>query len=206
MLHRSLWEENLVLAKACLSHPFVRGLADGSLDREAFRRYVAQDAFFLRAFVRAYAIGAARCEDAEHAQGFYRFMGGAFEELKLHARYSASLGIELDNVEPMPAASAYTNFLLRTAWHESVAELAAAMAPCMRLYAYLGAELAKSREDGNPYDHWIETYSSSEFQQLAGDVEALLDAVAEDTPTVRRAYRYAMECEFNFFSAQLGGG
>jgi hypothetical protein len=52
MLHEILWQQNAGWAAACLRHPLVRGLADGTLDPEAFRRYVAQDAFFLNTFAR----------------------------------------------------------------------------------------------------------------------------------------------------------
>ena len=59
MLHQVLWDLNNDLAKACLNHPLVRGIADGTLDRDVFQRYIAQDTFFLRAFLRAYALAAA---------------------------------------------------------------------------------------------------------------------------------------------------
>jgi hypothetical protein len=65
MLHEIIWQQNVRLAEVCLHHPFVRGLADGTLDPEAFRRYVAQDTFFLNAFARAYALAAARSQDEE---------------------------------------------------------------------------------------------------------------------------------------------
>ena len=65
MLYEILWQQNTHLAEACLHHPFVRGLADGTLYPEAFRRYVAQDAFFLNAFARAYALAAARSQDGD---------------------------------------------------------------------------------------------------------------------------------------------
>ena len=51
-----LWSDNSELAQAALAHPFVRGLANGGLPRNAFQFYVAQDAFFLEAFARAYAV------------------------------------------------------------------------------------------------------------------------------------------------------
>ncbi|MBC7600053.1 MAG: hypothetical protein H7238_13685 [Polaromonas sp.] len=53
MLHDILWQENARLADDCLHHPFVRGLADGTLEPETFKRYVVQDAFFLNAFAAA---------------------------------------------------------------------------------------------------------------------------------------------------------
>ena len=52
--HRKLWEGSADLAKECLDHPFVRGLADGTLPEEPFRRYVAQDGYFLNVFLQAY--------------------------------------------------------------------------------------------------------------------------------------------------------
>jgi thiaminase/transcriptional activator TenA len=59
MLHDILWQKNARLADDCLDHLFVRGLADGTFDPETFKRYLAQDAFFLNAFARAYALAAA---------------------------------------------------------------------------------------------------------------------------------------------------
>jgi len=32
MLHEILWQQNVRLAEACLHHPFVRGLADGTVE------------------------------------------------------------------------------------------------------------------------------------------------------------------------------
>ncbi len=79
----------------------------------------------------------------------------------------------------------------------------AAMTPCMRLYAYLGQELAVSDHSRNPYREWIETYSTDEFEALAVELESLLDLLADDAPGVAIAYGYAMRCELDFFSASL---
>ena len=73
----------------------------------------------------------------------------------------------------------------------------------MRLYGYLGTELAKTVGAGNPYQQWITTYSGADFQALVTRVESLLDSIAEDTLAVRDAYEHAMRCELNFFSAML---
>ncbi len=203
MLHQVLWEANLDLARASLEQPFVQGLADGTLASGVFRVYVAQDAFFLRAFLGAYALGAARAGSLEQARTFHGFMGGVLEELDLHRGYAQRLGIDLDGVEPLPATRAYTDFLLRTAWSEGIDRILAAMVPCMRLYAWLGQGLAPRWREGHPYGEWIQAYSGEPFQALAAGIEALLDEVATDTPEVRDAYRYAMACEAAFFQAPL---
>jgi thiaminase/transcriptional activator TenA len=202
MLHDELWRANQDLVRACRDHPFVRGLERGTLPPEVFKRYVAQDAFYLEAFFRAYALAAARCE-GRHAMAvtFHRLMGGVLEELELHAAAARRLRIELADVVPYPSTVAYTKFLLATAWHRGLAETVAAMTPCMRLYAYLGQELAACRSDEHPYRDWIDTYSSDDMEALTVEIEAVLDSCAEDGPPVRDAYRYALQCEADFFSA-----
>ena len=203
MLHAALWQENGEIATACLRHPFVRGLADGSLDSAIFRRYVAQDAFFLHAFARAYALAAARSRDAEALSVFCELLNGVWKELQLHAAYSRELNIDTARVVPNPATAAYTDFLLATAWHGELGVTMAAMTPCLRLYNYLGNELVKNSHAGNQYQEWIATYSSGDFRELVTQLETLLDKLADSTAAVRDAYRYAMQCELNFFSAVM---
>ncbi len=213
MLHRMLWEANLDLARACLSHSFVSALGEGSLDAAAFRGYIAQDAFFLRAFVKAYALALARSQDLATATEFHGLIGGALEELELHRAYVGELGagelgpgelkIDLARVSPNRACRAYTDFLLRTAWHASLGEIAAAVTPCMRLYAYLGSHLTGKSHPQHPYRRWIESYSGADFERLAVRVEALLDRLGADSRPVRDSYRYAMQCELDFFSGAL---
>jgi thiaminase/transcriptional activator TenA len=203
MLHETLWQANRDLARACLELPFIQELADGCLEAAAFQCYVVQDAFFLNAFLRAYALAAAKCERLDQVATFRDLMSGVLEELDLHRSYAQSLGIDLNTVEPLPAARAYTDFLLRVAWSAGVDEIVAAMTPCMRLYAWLGAELAPQLYDDHPYGDWIQTYADPEFEALARRLEVLLDDIAIDTPAVRDAYRYAMICECDFFAAPM---
>ncbi len=206
-LHVTLWRENRALAEECLAHPFVRGLGNGSLDPEDFKHYVAQDAFFLRAFFSAYALAAVQAvERSAVIRRLHGLMRGVLDELKLHEGYAESLAIDLENIRPHRAARAYTDFLLRTAWTAEVGEIMAAMTPCMRLYAYLGQELAAGDHSQNPYRKWIETYSSEKFEAQARELESLLDQLADHTREVRFAYRYAMRCELDFFSASLAEG
>jgi len=203
MLHDMLWKSNLDLAQSCLAHPFVQALGDGSLSADLFHGFVAQDTFFLRAFQKAYALALARSEEPEMIAVFCDLIAGGTAELKVHHAYATELGISLQSVVPNPACGAYTDFLLRTAWHASLAEIVAAMTPCMRLYAYLGRDLVRTCGPHHPYRRWIETYSGDEFQGLADRLEALLDQVGADPRAVRDGYRYALECELDFFAAAL---
>ena len=99
------------------------------------------------------------------------------------------------------ATRQYTDFLLATAWGHSIGVTAVAMSPCMRLYAYLGQQLAKGGIPQHTYTNWIATYSGDEFEPLAQQLEALVDEHAKDTALIRSTYRYAMTCERDFFQA-----
>jgi thiaminase/transcriptional activator TenA len=91
--------------------------------------------------------------------------------------------------------------LLAVAALEPVGHIAAAMTPCMRLYAYLGQQLSAHTNPESPYREWVETYSSAEFEALARRLEALLDRYGSDHDRLAVLYHQAMELELRFFDA-----
>ena len=197
-----LWADNSDVAAQALANPFVRGLGDGSLRREDFARYVAQDAFFLESFARAYALALARSPDTQTLLELADLIAGVRAELGMHGSYAASWGIDMTVVEPAPATLAYTEFLLATASAAELGVIFAAMTPCMRLYAFLGAAL--DPRSAGPYAQWVETYADQSFEALACQLEGLLDKHADDTSAIRAAYRRAMVLELAFFEAAHG--
>ncbi|WP_414568829.1 TenA family protein [Nostoc sp. CCY 9925] len=200
-LSNELWAANQDLAKACLEHPFVQGIGDGTLEQAKFAYYVGQDAFFLEAFARAYSIAAAKAPDWVGFTTFHNLAGGVLAELELHSGYASQWGVNLHSVEPGAATRCYTDFLLATAWGTDVGLTAAAMSPCMRLYAFLGEQLAVNGIPNHQYEDWIRTYSSVDFEPLAQQLESLVENYARDNAVVHSTYRYAMLCEYDFFQA-----
>ncbi len=202
-LAAQLWKANGDWAGRILAHRFVQGLGDGTLPVASFKSYVAQDAYFLEAFARAYAFCLAHGTSRDDLYGFSELIAGVLDELKLHKTYTERLKVSLDGVTPIAATQAYVDFLLDTAGRGNLGETIAGMTPCMRLYAFLGQALA--RMDVAPaYADWVKTYADPGFEALAVRLEGLLDLHAADTPTVRANYRRAMELEYGFFDANLG--
>jgi thiaminase/transcriptional activator TenA len=198
-LSARLWSDNADVAADVLAHPFVRGIGDGSLARELFAGYIAQDAFFLESFARAYALALARSTDTSTLLTLADLLAGVRQELGLHASYAATWGIDMAGVEPLPATLVYTEFLLATACTQELGVIYAAMTPCMRLYAWLGSSLDSGT--AGPYTQWVQTYADPGFDEIACSLERLLDEQAGDTPAVRTAYRRAMLLELAFFEA-----
>ncbi|MGV0578039.1 TenA family protein [Mycolicibacterium elephantis] len=203
-LAEQLWSENADVVAEVLANPFVRGIGDGSLDRDLFAGYVAQDAYFLESFARAYALALARGPDTTSLLTFADLLAGVREELRLHESYAASWGIDMANVQPAPATLAYTEFLLATAATGGVGVVCAAMTPCMRLYAHIGTTL--DADTAGPYRQWVETYADPGFEEVAALLEKLLDRHVDDLAAARVAYRRAMRLELAFFDAALKPG
>ena len=202
-LSHSLWHRNRALAEAALEHLFVQGIASGELPRATFDYYVGQDAAFLDAFCRAYALAVAKSPDQHGLIAFKELLDGAVDELRLHTGYAARWRVDLQQAAD-PATAAYTDFLVAVAALEPVGHIAAAMTPCMRLYACLGQRLAAHTKPESPYREWVETYSSGEFEALARRLEGLLDRYGGDHDRLAVLYRRAMELELRFFDAAVG--
>ncbi|KUI06246.1 TenA family transcriptional regulator [Mycolicibacterium acapulense] len=203
-LAAQLWTENADVVAEVLANPFVRGIGDGSLDRDLFAGYIAQDAFFLESFARAYGLALSRSADTATLLTFADLLAGVRDELGLHASYAASWGIDMAGVEPAAATLAYTEFLLATAATADVGVVCAAMTPCMRLYAHVGVTL--DAETAGPYAQWVQTYADPGFDEVASLLERLLDQQAVDVSAARVAYRRAMRLELAFFDAAFKRG
>lgn len=172
-----LWATARPAALALLhNHPFIRRLADGSLDDGAWNRFVSQDAAFLHAFKQAYAAAAAAATatgDDEAAATCRRLAASVDDELKLHAACGAA------PVSTLPATDAYCAFLAQVCESpRDVVTILTAMAPCSRLYGWLGVRLKEAGADGGARSTgaaWIDTYAGAAYHAAPQAKEALLD-------------------------------
>ena len=198
------------------AHPFVRGIGDGTLPEEKFRRYVRQDYLFLIDYGRLLSLGAARAPRLAWMRRFSALAESVLEtEMDLHRQYAERWGIsveELESERTAPATDAYCDFLLRTAALGDFGELAAALAPCMWGYAEIGQALAAAGlPDHEGYAEWIAMYASDEFEQLAAWARELLDAAAEGTGDAGRqrmqsAFMASSEHELAFWESAFSAG
>jgi len=190
-------------------HPFVRGIADGTLDAQRFRFYVRQDYLFLIDYGRLLALACARAPRLQWMARFAELARSTLHtEMQLHRDYAAQWGIsnaELEHEQPQAATRAYTDFLLRTAVLSDFAELIAALLPCMWGYSELGKRLAdKPAPAEERYARWIEMCSDQEFAQLAGwcreVCDQAADGAAQDGRTrMREAFLASSRHELAFF-------
>ncbi len=198
-----------------VDHPFVRGLADGTLPEPVFRAYLVQDYLFLIQFARAFALAAYksdRLEDMRQATGGLDAILNL--EMGLHVRYCADWGIAeaaLEAAEEHPHTVAYTRYVLDTGMAGDLLDLHVALAPCMLGYGEIGARLLRdpaTKRDGNPYLDWIEMYGGDEFQAAARAEQEVIDRLfarrgsPARLPDLRRIFATATRLEESFW--QMG--
>ena len=167
------------------AHPFVRGIADGSLPIDRFAFWIRQDYLFLIEYCRLFALAAARAPDLETLRRFADLLQATVSvEMDLHRAYAREFGIdaaELERETMVPTTRAYTDFLVRTAAVGELAELAAALLPCMWGFSELGLALARGPQPSDArYARWIEMYADPEFAALADWCRELVDRLAQE--------------------------
>ena len=196
-------------------HPFLRGIADGTLTLERFSFYVRQDYLFLIEYARLLALGAARSPDLATMTRFSELTAEILTtEMDLHRSFAAELGIsanELEAESPAPTTQGYTDFLVRTAAQGDFGELAAALLPCMWGYAEIGQVLARAgRSPDQRYARWVDMYASAEFAELAAWCRTLVDrlgaALGDDgRARLQRAFLTSSRYELAFWEMAWTG-
>jgi thiaminase/transcriptional activator TenA len=189
-----LWRAMEGVFARILAHPFLAGLTDGTLPRDAFAHYVIQDSHYLSDYARALALVGARAPGDDALAMFCAHATGAIEvERALHGGLFREMGVTTEQVRATPVAPttlAYTSYLLRCAHHGSFAEALAAVLPCYWIYAEVGAALLARSSPDPLYARWIATYGAEEFARIVADVLAVVDrAGAAAGPAERDAMR-----------------
>lgn len=186
-----LWADITDIYDAILAHPFLGGLADGSLPQGAFGFYVVQDALYLRSYAHALATIAGRAPDTAATEMFARHAADVIAvEATLHGTLLAGLGIDPEvaaAAQPAPTTLAYTSYLLATASGGSYAEGVGAVLPCYWIYWEVGKELARRGSPEPRYQRWIDMYGGEEYGDVVQSVLDLTDQLGPELAAAERA-------------------
>jgi thiaminase (transcriptional activator TenA) len=185
-----LWRGVTGVYDAIVAHPFLTGLADGSLPHDAFAFYVAQDAIYLHGYAQALAAVASRAPNPEQTELFARHAADAIAvEKTLHGSLLEDLGIDpaaAGPADPAPTNLAYVSYLLAATSTGSYAEGVGAVLPCYWIYWEVGKELLRRGSSDPRYQRWIDSYGGEEF---GGVVQAVIDVTDELGPGLGAAER-----------------
>ncbi|MFJ2621055.1 bifunctional hydroxymethylpyrimidine kinase/phosphomethylpyrimidine kinase [Glutamicibacter sp. NPDC087344] len=193
------WEDIAVLRAGIDELQFITELADGSLEREKFDYYLAQDALYLQRYAQVLAQASALADELDSQRFWAKGAGEILEgELQLHRSH---LGQGLAN--PSATTLNYVNHL--SSCTGSYPELIAAILPCYWLYQDIGKRLAAANHAGHPYGDWLKTYASVEFDEsTAQAIELVRDAWKRadgaQRERMRQAFIRSSQHELAFFA------
>lgn len=173
-------------------HAFVRQLGDATLAQAHFQHYLKQDYLFLLQFTRAWALAVYKSDNLAQMRAGQAGINAMLDtEIGLHIDYCAEWGIseaELQAVPASPACIAYTRYVLDCGMTGGLAELYAALLPCIVGYADIGQALAaEPRGADHPYRAWIEMYASEAYGASADAACQAFDALAKDASPAQAA-------------------
>ena len=183
----SVWE-------ACLRHPFVTGIGDGTLDMEKFRYFMLQDYLYLFDYARVFALGVVKARDPELMRVFAAnvdaILGG---EMKIPRAYMKRLDIteeQVFSIKPALANLSYTNYMLSVAQTGGPMEIVASILACSWSYAEIGQALAAipGAAEHPFYGEWIRGYASEEYAATNQALIELMDSLAADAGEEQLAY------------------
>ena len=185
--------------------PFVRELGAGSLPREAFVWYLAQDALYLSEYARMLALASQLAPSAvEQAFWAASAHGTVAAELELHTSWLAEEA--LADVRPSDTTTAYVNHLVAAGGSGDYGVLIAALLPCFWMYQDVGTRLHPLSHDTHPYRSWLDTYADEAFAASTARAIDIVTATAStsDEQTrqrMARAFRASAGHEREFFAA-----
>ena len=191
-LSTHLYRTAVDLWDAQLEHPFVRGIADGSLEEDRFARWVVQDYLYLKDFARIFAWAVTKADRLESMAWYAEVLHLTLNtEMALHREYATRFGIEeaeLEVAEKWPTTRAYTDFLLRTAADGDALDLLAALLPCSWGYLHIAQRMRAAGPSPDPrYEDWIDMYASSEFAEATEWLKREVDRLGVRITDEKRA-------------------
>ncbi len=184
-------------------HPFVTGIADGSLDKEKFKYYMIQDYLYLIDYAKVFAVGAAKSEDIEVMRCFSGYIDQILNgEMSIHKKYMARLGIDIKEAEKAKMSldnTGYTSYMLRAAYEGGACDTLAAILSCAVSYEVIAKRIdacyphAKEHEF---YGEWILGYIDPEYAKANRGLENLMEKLCLniDDGSLKRLKRIFINC------------
>lgn len=194
-------------------HDFVKQLAAGTLAPDSFRHYLVQDYLYLIHYTRVMALSIYKSDNLAQMRVGQAGVNAMLDmEIGMYLDFCREWSVPLKEVESAPESVvtiAYSRYILDAAMSGSLAELYAAIAPCLMGYGEIGKRIKEqSFIVDNPYQPWIDVFSSDDFQAITAQNEAQIDELlAQASPAQADKFQHlfntAARMEVSFWQQAL---
>jgi thiaminase/transcriptional activator TenA len=200
-----LWQKSL-------NHPFIEQLAEGNLDKKAFRYYLIQDYYYLAHFSKIYDLIVQTTEDDE-LRCFFEQASRNFEngEKAIRQHFFEELLITTNEIETVPIAPTayhYVSHIYRNFYTEAISVTLAALLPCPWLYFEISSRLIHQHSPEAIYQRWIEAYSGDEIEQQITKLCQIIDFHAQkanesELKAMEESFKISSQLELDFWQMAL---
>ena len=168
--------DSLPVWEACLDTPFLKGMADGSLDRELFKGYIVDDSLYLREYAKVFGWGIVHSRTMEDVRRLHSLLGFVNEsEDSARLVWLERFGLSDGEIQCLPLRRQnreYVDTMIAAARDGGyMAYCMAACLPCMLSYLWIFRELLKKHPyaaDGI-YGTIIGDYVSDSYAKLCSE-------------------------------------
>ena len=166
-------------------HPFVKGLADGTLPLEKFQFFMIQDHLYLMQYAKVFALGVLKAKNESDMRLFSSLIAATLDtENALHQDYLRRLNISQEMIaqaKPSIVTDSYTNYMIAIAEKEGLGELMAAVLSCSWSYKLIGDFMEKfpGATEQEFYGEWVNMYISDGYRSSNQLMIDMVDRLTE---------------------------
>lgn len=210
LLTEELYQSVKEIWESYLAHPFIKGIKDGTLEKEKFRFYMIQDYLYLLEYAKVFAFGVIKSKDEVLMRKFAGFVHGTLDgEMNIHKEYMKRLGItseEIKNAAISLSNQSYTSYMLDVANTGDPLDILVAVLSCQWSYQFIGRYIAEAEGtlEHPLFGEWVQGYSSKEYQamteEMMDDINMLgKDISQEKTKYLRELFVNCSRYEYEFW-------
>ena len=204
-------QDNIPIWRSCMETPFLRGMADGTLDEECFKGYIVDDSLYLREYSKVFAWGILHSSDMEEIRNYYTLLAFVNEaEDSTRRYYLKRYALRDEDIQKMPLRpenQAYVNYMLSMARDgEGAAECMMAVLPCMLSYGWIFGEMLRTcpQVQNGPYERFVSDYAGNRYDDCCKEwsdfaEQACRDLLPERQAVCGKIFRTCSEHERHFW-------
>ena len=205
--------EQAATLAAIRDHPFVQGVASGTVSRESLRQFAHAEYWYMRGGVKHFALSIMTAPDLETQRFYHQRLSGELEYLERFRPFLQALGLDEQQLErswPAPQTLSAVNFLFRISVESGPADKAIAWyivgrvfaETCRSMHQGLAAHYQMPAEALRFFD--IPHVHSVPFVEAIANIIARYAPTAEDRTHLRQVAEAIVVYEREFYDALVG--
>lgn len=183
--HVQLWTQVEALWQEMLAHPFLAQTAKGTVPRETFARWMQQDFLYAREAIPFLAVLLSKAP-ISYRKNLSESIAALHQELELFERMAGHHKVSFQDIRMSTTCHAYSQFMLATAHSRSFEEGFAVLYGAEKAYLDSWTWVKTHVQGRNPWQEFIDHWSSGSFRSYVGWLEGTLDELAGKASTPKR--------------------